>query len=79
VHLASGIPCALSIGRTRNSWQNSGAWRGEIAETCPVVIPRESGGPSTPRLIGSIAAVSGILGRPIKSGDDDKSLWLFEI
>jgi len=44
--------------------QTSGAWRREIAELRPVVIPRENGGPSTPRLLGSIAAVSGILGRP---------------
>jgi hypothetical protein len=31
----------------------------------PIVIPRECGGSSTPRLIGSIAGVSGILDRPL--------------
>src|ERR1700736_5267074 len=36
----------------------------------PVVVPREGGGPSTPRLLGSIIGVSGILGRPVKPGDD---------
>jgi hypothetical protein len=35
-----------------------------------LVIPREGGGSSTPRLHGSITLVSGMLGRPIKSGDD---------
>jgi len=34
------------------------------------VVLRESGGPSTPRLIGSIIGASGILGRPVKPGDD---------
>ena len=29
-----------------------------------------TGGPSTPRLIGSSPAVSGILDRPVKPGDD---------
>jgi hypothetical protein len=33
-------------------------------------MPRESGASSTPRPIGSIAGVSGILGRPVKPGDD---------
>src|SRR5450756_932750 len=34
----------------------------------PIVIPRASGGSSTPRLIGSFAGVSGILGRPVTPG-----------
>ena len=34
-------------------------------------MPRESGASSTPRPIGSIAGVSGILGRPVKPGDDN--------
>ncbi|MDD1533110.1 hypothetical protein C7U89_07335 [Bradyrhizobium sp. WBOS4] len=34
------------------------------------VIPREGGESSTPRLLGSSRAVSGILGRPVKPGDD---------
>jgi hypothetical protein len=64
------FPAPFSIGRTRNSWHTSGAWRREIAETRPVVVAREGGRSSTPRPLGSIAGVSGILGRPIKSGDD---------
>jgi len=32
---------------------------------------RESGASSTPRPIDSITAVSGILGRPVKPGDDN--------
>jgi len=91
VRLASGIPCALFYRAYEKFQQNSGAWRGEIAEARPVVIARHRvspsaspmtgscGGPSTPRLLGSIAGVSGMLGRPIKSGDDDRSSWLFEI
>jgi hypothetical protein len=35
------------------------------------VIPRACGGSSTPRLLGSIINVSGILGRPVKPGDDE--------
>jgi hypothetical protein len=34
------------------------------------VIPRESGVPSTLRLLDSITGVSGILGRPVEPGDD---------
>ena len=34
------------------------------------VMPREGGASSTPRLLGSIAEVSGILDRPVKPGDD---------
>ena len=35
-------------------------------------MPREGGASSTPRLFGSITTVSGILDRPIKSGDDSE-------
>jgi len=35
------------------------------------VVLRESGGPSTPRLLDSIIGVSGILDRPVKPGDDE--------
>jgi hypothetical protein len=34
-------------------------------------MPRAGGASSTPRLFGSIADVSGILDRPIESGDDE--------
>jgi len=34
------------------------------------VIPSESGESSTPRLLGFGIAASGILGRPVKPGDD---------
>jgi hypothetical protein len=37
-----------------------------------VVILRESGGSSTLRPFGSITDVSGILGRPVKPGDDSR-------
>jgi hypothetical protein len=36
------------------------------------VIPRACGGSSTPRLLGSTTGASGILGRPVKPGDDDR-------
>src|SRR5260370_9618152 len=36
----------------------------------PAVIPRACGVSSTPRLLDSITAVSGILDRPVKPGDD---------
>jgi hypothetical protein len=35
-----------------------------------VVIAREGGRSSTPRLLGSIIGVCGILDRPVKPGDD---------
>jgi hypothetical protein len=35
------------------------------------VMPRACGASSTPRLFGSIIGVSGILGRPVKPGDDN--------
>jgi hypothetical protein len=34
-------------------------------------MPRESGASSTPRLLDSITGFSGILGRPVKPGDDE--------
>jgi hypothetical protein len=58
--------------------QNSGAWRGEIAEVRPVVIPREGRGPSIPEAPAIEPRSRGVLGRPIKSGDDAMSSWLFE-
>jgi hypothetical protein len=36
-----------------------------------VVIPRACGVSSTPRLLGFIISVSGMLGRPVEPGDDD--------
>jgi hypothetical protein len=39
--------------------------------TNSAVVLRESGGPSTLRLLDSIIDVSGILDRPVKPGDDD--------
>jgi len=36
------------------------------------------GASSTPRLLDSITGVSGILGRPVKPGDDIRRNWLFE-
>jgi hypothetical protein len=43
---------------------------------CRAVIPRACGGSSTPRLLGSITDVSGILGRPVKPGDDTEDVAL---
>src|SRR3984893_4685671 len=40
------------------------------------VIPRACGGSRTPRLLGSITDVSGILGRPVKPGDDDGEIGM---
>jgi hypothetical protein len=47
VRQASGIPCALLIEGARNFWQNSGAWRGEIAEARqpPSSSPANAGDP----------------------------------
>jgi hypothetical protein len=45
VHLASGIPCALFYRAYAKFLQNSGAWRREIAEARPVVIPAKAGDP----------------------------------
>jgi len=42
----------------------------ECGVISPVVIARESGRSSTPRLVGSSSGVSGILDRPVKPGDD---------
>jgi hypothetical protein len=42
----------------------------ETCATPSTVVARESGRSSTPRPIGSCAACSGILGRPVGSGDD---------
>ncbi|MET4516552.1 hypothetical protein, partial [Bradyrhizobium sp. I1.7.5] len=41
-------------------------------------MPREGGASSTPRLFGSITTVSGILDRPIKSGDDSECVVVRE-
>jgi hypothetical protein len=69
VHLASGIPCALVyLGARENSQQSSGAWRREIGEARPFVIARECGRSSTPRLLGTITGVSGMLDRPVEAG-----------
>jgi hypothetical protein len=47
VHLASGIPCALFYWAYEKFQQNSGAWRGEIAEAClpPLSSPAKAGDP----------------------------------
>ena len=42
----------------------------KVATSPQLVILRESGGSSTPRPFDSIATASGILGRPVKPGDD---------
>jgi len=44
-------------------------WAGSPDDT---VIPREGGESSTPRPLGSITAVSGILDRPVEPGDDSE-------
>jgi hypothetical protein len=43
----------------------------------PTVVPRACGVSSTPRLLGSIADASGILGRPVKPGDDNRGCGAF--
>src|SRR6478672_12255264 len=44
--------------------------RAQAAAPPSTVIPRASGVSSTPRPFGSITDASGILGRPVKPGDD---------
>ena len=46
-------------------------WKWQRKRHTLAVLPRESGASSTPRLLGSIAAVSGILDRPVKPGEDE--------
>ena len=68
-HRASGIPCALfSFEGARNSWQNLGAWRGEIAESCRIVIAGESGRPSIPGTVAMEAIGRGVLDTPHARG-----------
>jgi hypothetical protein len=51
--------------------QTSDASRRENAKQCaPLSCPASCGVSSTPRPFGSITAVSGILDRPVKPGDD---------
>ena len=44
--------------------------RSEVRGSKFTVVPCACEGSSTPRLLGSIISVSGILGRPVKPGDD---------
>ena len=46
--------------------------RGNAESHPPLSCPGLTGASSTPRLLGSITAVSGILDRPVKAGDDSE-------
>ena len=86
VQWAPGVPCALRLfGREMMGIPRGETARGN-AEVCseqcggvfgatslphsPLSCPASCGASSTPRLLGSSTGVSGILDRPIKSGDD---------
>ena len=86
VQRAPGVPCALRLfGREMMGIPRGETARGN-AEVCseqcggvfgatslphsPLSCPASCGASSTPRLLGSSTGVSGILDRPIKSGDD---------
>jgi len=75
VQRAPGIPCSLFLeGQTVPAKLGQTMPReGECASlaTSQPSSPGLTGRPSTPRLLGSIAAVSGILDRPVKPGDDE--------
>ena len=58
-----GVRAEKCRGASPTSRQSAGKPR--VVASPPVVILRESGVSSTPRLIGSIADVSGILDRPV--------------
>ena len=64
VHRAPGISCALFIGGMNDVCTTRAKSRRGNAESC-----------SSARLLGSIAGVSGILGRPVKPGDDIGGLF----
>jgi hypothetical protein len=58
--------------------QDSGSLCRGNAKVCqrpPLSSPGLTGGPSTPRLLGSCRAASGILDRPVKPGDDIELLF----
>src|SRR5260370_7020495 len=76
VQRAPGLPCALFLMRAE-VWATLGhIMPRECGGMSPVVIARESGRSSTPRLIGSSSGVSGILDRPVKPGADTPGLFL---
>jgi hypothetical protein len=62
-HFRTGIPEAAQM-------------RIGVSDLATTVIPRAGGESSTPWLIDSISVVSGILGRPVKPGDDDLFAFL---
>ena len=86
VQRAPGVPCALRFfGREMMGIPRGETARGNAGvclEQCggvfgatslphsPLSCPASCGASSTPRLLGSSTGVSGILDRPIKSGDD---------
>ena len=71
VHRAPGIPCALHLFEGQGFSQSSGKSKSrECGATPSDVMPRDGGASSIPEASRLSTAVSGILDRPIKSGDD---------
>ncbi|MFK4727318.1 hypothetical protein ABIE89_008418 [Bradyrhizobium niftali] len=63
-HRGGILDCFAALAMTEYE-----VWAGSPDDT---VIPREGGESSTPRPLGSITAVSGILDRPVEPGDDSE-------
>ena len=57
-------------GRAGTGSRREWTWWAHRLAPLTVVIPRACGVSSTPKLLGFIINVSGILGRPVKPGDD---------
>jgi hypothetical protein len=71
---APGIPCALCFSRVVCKHNSDACVPRERGLAFPsVVMPRACGASSAPRPLRSCMDVSGILGRPVEPGDDDRS------
>ena len=62
----------MTKSRSSPIWASTGVFstRGRPQPHLHASSPAKAGDPSTPRPLGSITAVSGILDRPVKPGDD---------
>src|SRR5689334_19288200 len=73
VRPSPGIPCALFDSGGENDAQlGCDRAAGMLTHTTPLSCAALSGASSTPRFLGSLAGASGILGRPVKPGDDSR-------
>jgi hypothetical protein len=71
VHSAPGFPCALRLFRGTRLFAKLGRYESRECGVTPSDVMARAGGPSSiPEASRLSTAVSGILDRPIKSGDD---------